>query len=314
MTAASWDSRPLRDGIFQLLDEGRIDTVVVDLKDQDGVVGYDTQVARAREVGAVTTYYDLEDLVASIEARGGRVVGRISAFRDPILAQAAWGAGQGGQVVQTPDGRPYEEPGVFTNFADPAVRQYNLDIALDAVSRGVDDILWDDVRKPGSAEDTMLVPGLIGSPTDALTGFLAEAHAQLRRRGAFQGVALEGIAATDGALVGQDAARLSRNADYIMPTIHPGYWSDGSFGVGDPATQPYDLVFRVIERYQALTAGSGTTIIPNLQDFSAGGVSYGEGEVRAEIDAARTRNVGGYVLWDPSVTYTGAALTPAPPG
>jgi hypothetical protein len=314
MTAASWESRPLRDGIFQMLAEGRIDTVVVDLKDQEGVVGYDTTVARAREVGAVTTYYDLEDLVASVEARGGRVVGRISTFRDPILARAAWGAGQGDQVVQTPDGRPYEEPGIFTNFAHPAVRQYNLDIALDAVSRGVDDILWDDVRKPGSAEDTMLVPGLTGSPADALTGFLAEAHAQLRRRGAFQGVALEGIAATDGALVGQDTARMSRNADWIMPTVHPAYWSDGSFGVGDPARQPYDLVLRAVERYKQLATGSGTTIVPNLQDFNAGGVSYGDPEVRAQIDAALAGGLDKWVLWDPAVTYSAGALPPAPAG
>jgi hypothetical protein len=309
MTAASWDSTPLRDGVLRLLDERRIDTVVIDLKDQDGVVGYDTTVTRAREIGAVTTYYDLEDVVGAVEAHGGRVVGRISAFRDPILAQAAWNAGLGDQVIQTTDGRPYE--GEFTNFASAAVRRYNLDIALDAVNRGVDDILWDDARKPGGDIESMLVPGLSGSPEDALVAFLAEAHTELRRRGAFQGVATSGIAVTDGSRVAQDVARLARNADYLVPTIHPAYWNGGEFGVPNPPTQPYDLVFRVLERYQQLAEGTGTAIVPSLQDFTAAGVGYGDAEVRAELDAARARGAAGFLLWDPSVTYHGGALDPA---
>jgi hypothetical protein len=311
MTAASWDSAPLRNGILQMLDEKRIDTVVIDLKGQDGVVGYDTTVARAREVGAVTTYYDLEDVVNTVEAHGGRVVGRIATFRDPILARWAWNAGLGDQVVQTADGRPYEEPGEFTNFASPAVRQYNLDIALDAVNRGVDDILWDDARKPGGDIESMVLHGLTGSPEDALVAFLAEAHTELRRRGAFQGVATSGIAVTDGTRVAQDVSRLARNADYLVPAIHPAYWSSGEFNVPSPSAQPYDLVFRVLERYQQLADGTGTAIVPSLQDFTAGGVAYGDGEVRAQLAAARDRGAEGFVLWDPSVTYHAGALDPA---
>ena len=310
VTAASWTNPPLRNGVFQLLEEGRVDTVVLDLKGEDGVVGYDTQVARAREIGAVTPYYDLEDLIASVESRGGRVVGRISAFRDPILARAAWAAGQGDQVVQTPDGRPYEEPGEFTNFASPAVRRYNLDIALDAVSRGVDDILWDDVRKPRSGDDTMLVPGLSGTPAETMVTFLAEAHAELRRRGAFQGVTTAGIALTDPALVGQDIGDFARNADYLVPTIHPGDWSSGSFSLPSPATAPYDTVFRALEQVQQMASGTGVWLVPSLQDFSSRGVTYGDGEVRAEIDAARARGVDRFLLWDPSMRYAVGALDP----
>lgn len=311
MTAASWDSTPLRAAVLQMLDERRIDTVVIDLKDQDGVVGYDTTVPRAQQIGAVTLFYDLEDVVSTIESHGGRVVGRIATFRDPVLARAAWAAGQGDQVIQTPDGRPYEDPGQFTNFANAAVRQYNLDIALDAVGRGVDDILWDDARKPGSDMESMIVPGLAGSPEDALVAFLAEAHTELRRRGAYQGVATSGIAVTDGTRVAQDVGRLARNADYLVPAIHPVYWNSGEFDLPNPPGQPYDLVFRVLERYQALAAGTGVAVVPSLQDFTAGGTSYADAEVRAEIDAARARGAVGFMLYDPNVTYHPGALDPA---
>jgi hypothetical protein len=311
VSAAAWGSEPLRAGILQLIDEKRIDTVQLDLKDDTGTIGYDSTVPRAHEIGAVTRHYDLDAAIATLDARGVRVVGRIVTFRDPILAQAAWGAGQGDQVIQSARGGLYDATGGFTNPASLAVRRYNLDIALDAVSRGVDDILWDDVRLPTGETDTIVVPGLSGSASDAVTGFLAEAHGELRRRGAYQGVTVVGVAADRGDAIGQDVARIARNADYVAPQIFPGYWSSGQYGVASPPRQPGDLVRGVLARYQQATAGTGAVLAPWLQDFGLAGVAYGEIEVRAQIDAARGLGVDRFLLWSPSVRYTAPALDPS---
>jgi hypothetical protein len=310
VTGPAWESEVLRNGILRLVDERRIDTVVLDLKDEGGTVHYDSDVARVGQIGAATAYYDLDEVVQTLEDRGARVVGRISAFRDPTLAQAAWGAGQGNQVIQTGDGRPYQD-GEYTNFADAAVRQYNIDIALEAVERGVDDILWDDVRRPSGDSASVVVPNMRGSAADSIGGFLAEAHAQLRRRGAYQGVTVEGAAAERGAEVGQDVDRIARNADYVAPIIFPGYWSAGQYDVPSPIRQPGDLVRRLLDRYKQATEGSGTVLVPWLQDFTIAGVGYGEGEVRAQIDAARAVRVNRFMLWDPAVSYTAGAVAPA---
>lgn len=313
-TAASWSNPGLRDRILQLVDEGRIDAVVLDLKDEEGVVGFDTSVDRARRIGAVTTYYDLDNAVAMLEERGARVIGRVSAFRDPKLAGAAWAEGHHDQVIQAPGGGPYSEPVQFTNFAHPEVQRYNLDIALDAVSRGVQDIMWDDVRRPGDDPTNVVVPGMQGSHAESLVGFLASTHTELRRRGAYQGVGVLGISVDRGDLVSQDIAQMARHADYMVPTIHPAYWGNGEFGVANPVRQPADLVHRVVTRFGEVSAGSGTRFVPSLQDFSARGIGYGEAEVRAQIDAARAAGASGFVLWDPSVTYTATALDPQPTG
>jgi hypothetical protein len=310
VSAAAWGNEELRNGILRLVDEGRVDTVQLDLKDDQGVVGYDTTVERAHQIGAVTAHYDLDDAVRTLQDRGARVIGRIVAFRDPILAQAAWGSGQTDQVIQSTAGGPYGAPGEFTNFADPTVRRYNLDIALDAVNRGADDILWDDTRRPGGDPAGMVVPGLAGSASDSIAGFLAEAHTELRRRGAYQGVTTDGEAAERGDLVGQDVARIAANADYVAPQIFPGYWSDGRHGIADPATQPGQLVRAVLQGYQRATADRGAVLAPWLQDFPLQGVSYGDAEVRAQIDAAASLGVDRFLLWDPSVTYTAGALVP----
>jgi hypothetical protein len=309
VSAAAWGNEQLRNGILRLVDEGRIDTVQLDLKDDQGVVGYDTSVERARQIGAVTELYDLDEAVRTLQDRGARVIGRVVAFRDPVLARAAWGADQTNQVVQSAAGGPYDPPGQYTNFTDPAVRRYNLDIALDAVNRGVDDILWDDTRRPGD-DPSIVVPGLTGSASDSITGFLAEAHTELRRRGAYQGVTIDGEATERGDLVGQDVARIAANADYVAPQIFPGYWSNGRYDVANPITQPGLLVRGVLARFQEAAADRGAVVAPWLQDFPLRGVLYGDAEVRAQIDAAAGLGIDRFLLWDPSVTYAAGALDP----
>jgi hypothetical protein len=310
VTAAAWGNQQLRDGILAMIDEQRIDTVQLDLKDDSGVVGFDTNVARAAEIGAMVRNYDLDTAITTLKNRGVRVVGRIVTFRDPKLAAAAWAEGQGDQVIQTPRGDPYDVSGMYTNPASAAVRGYNLDIALDAVSRGVDDILWSDTRLPTGDLESIVIPGLTGTPSDAVTRFLAEAHNELRQRGAYQGVTVEGEAAERGDLVGQDVTRIARNADYVAPEIYPGYWGNGRYGVADPRHQPADLVRGVLARYQEVTAGSGTVLVPWLQDFAVGGVDYGDAEVRAQIEAARGLGVDRFLLWSPAVRYSAGGVDP----
>ena len=73
---------------------------------------------------------------------------------------------------------------------------------------------------------------------------------------------------------------------------------------------PADLVDRALLGFQQVAENSGTRFVPSLQDFSARGISYGDAEVRAEIDAARATGALRFLLWDPSVTYSATALDP----
>jgi hypothetical protein len=309
VSASAWSDPRLRDQVLQMVDEHRIDTVQLDLKDEQGVVGFDTTVQRAREIGAVAELYDLDKAVETIESHGARVMGRIATFNDPILAGAAWNAGQADQVIQNPDGEAYGNAR-FTNFAHPEVQKYNLDIALDAVSRGVDHIVWDEVRLPGDPSEDPIVPLLQGQASDALVGFLANAHGELRRRGVYQGVFVLGLSVNAGDLYAQDISQMARRADYVVPIIQPAYWDPGSEGIEHPITQPGEFVTKLLARFQVLAAGSGAAFVPSLQDFSARGVTYGPEEVRAEIDGAVAAGTPLFLLWDPSVTYTAEALDP----
>ena len=205
-----------------------------------------------------------------------------------------------------------ETYGGFTNYTHPEVHRYNLDIALEAVDAGVDDILWDYVRRPEGDPATMVIPGMQPQDTssNAIVRFLATTHAALRERCVYQGASVFGIAADRPDAVGQDIPRIARHVDYIAPMLYPSHWVNGEYNVDNPNKQPYDIIKATLADFQAKTAGTGVALVPWLQDFSLGH-TYGPVEVRAQIDAAASLGVPDWLLWNAGAVYTAGALDPS---
>src|SRR4029079_3085557 len=100
--------------------------------------------------------------------------------------------------------------GGFTNYRNAPVPKYNLDISLVAESMGVKDILWDYIRRPEGNPNDMVVPGLKGKSSDEVVSFLASTQEQLRKRGAYQGASVFGIAAAAGDSIAQDVPQMAQ--------------------------------------------------------------------------------------------------------
>jgi peptidoglycan/xylan/chitin deacetylase (PgdA/CDA1 family) len=312
VTFHAWADPDLRRGILELVDAGRINAVELDLKDESGIVGFDAQIPFARRIGSVQEIYDLPQAIDMLHRRGAMVVGRIVAFRDPIHASAAWKRGWRSQVIQTPGGEPYSGYGGFTNFADPTVRRYNVDIARYAAAAGIDDVLYDYVRRPDGPIDSMRFPRLRGTPERSIATFLGEARRAVKPYRTFLGASVFGVAATRPTEVAQPIAAMARNVDYIAPMLYPSHWGPGEYNVSYPNAEPYAIVRRSLREFQRQVKGTGARVVPWLQDFSLG-VTYGPAEVRAQIDAAADVGISEWLLWDPLVTYTAEALREAPP-
>lgn len=309
MSGYSWVDKRFREPVLAMADRGLIDTIELDLKEEDGFITYKSGLEYHRSIGAVRGLFDLKAAVDELHARNLRVVGRLVAFRDPVLAQAAWKAGRRNEVVQTPDGQQYAGYGGFTNFADPAVRKYNIDIAEEAARLGVDDILYDYVRRPDGALDSMRFPGITVSPEDAVVEFLTESRARLRPLKVYQGASVFGIAADRPTQIAQDVTKMAPAVDYLAPMVYPSHWNKGEYGVADPNRSPYEITSKSLALFQAKVQGTPVKIVPWLQDFSLG-VTYGPAEVAAQIKAAADIGIHDWILWDPAVTYTEAGLPP----
>ena len=120
-----------------------------------------------------------------------------------------------------------------------------------------------------------------------------------------------GISATRPEQMAQDIRLIAPHVDYVSPMVYPSHWGPGEYDVADPVRQPADIVRASITDFQHVVAGSGAAVVPWLQDFSAGGVTYGPVEVRAQIDAALAAGAGGFLLWNSGSFYTAQALEPA---
>ncbi|MFI5777569.1 putative glycoside hydrolase [Nocardia sp. NPDC051570] len=312
VTAHAWTYDPMREGVLDLARQGRINTVQLDIKDEDGIVGYDSQVPLARESGAVEKLYDAPAVLRQLHDLGLRVVGRIVAFRDPIVADWAWHTGHQDWVIQDPSGNPYSSrygPIAFTNFAHPAIRDYNIALAVEAARLGFDGIMYDYVRRPDGPLSAMAFPGLTDNPNASIADFLRQSRDPVHDAGAHLSAAVFGIAVNRPDEIAQDITLMSRYVDYIAPMVYPSHWNPGEYNVPNPNSEPYDIVLRSLQDFRARTAGSTAIILPWLQDFSLG-VAYGDAEVRAQIDATRASGIDGFFLWSPEVSYHEGALGP----
>lgn len=311
MTASAWTSDSLREPILEMLRSGKIDTIQLDIKDEDGIVGYSSSVALAQQIGASSGTYDAAEALRTIHDMGGRVVGRLVAFRDPKLGKWSWENGFRDRVVQTPAGEPYGKdtygPYSFTNPANAEVQQYNIDLAVEAANLGFDDILYDYIRRPDGKLEKLVFPTFQGDPAPLIVDFLRRTKEVVRPAGAYVGVSVYGIAATRGNQIAQNIPEMAKYADYISPMVYPSHWGEGEYDLDDPNGQPYEIVQRSLVDFQTIVNGTNVKIIPWLQDFSMGR-QYGAPEVRAQIDGAAANGIPSFLLWNASSKYHADAL------
>jgi hypothetical protein len=314
VSALAWVTPGLRDPILDLLSERRINAVQLDVKDEGGEVGHSTSVPLAREIGAAKDRFVLKDAVDDIHRRGGRVIGRIVALRDPKLAEASWESGRKEDLVQTPDGERFGAyGGGFLSSGSQRVRDYTTALAVEAAEAGVDDVLLDYIRRPDGDVKGMVFPGLDDGPNEekavgeAVVQQVADLHVRVRAAGARLGASVYGIAASRPMEIAQDVPALARHLDFMSPMLYPSHWAKGEYGIADPNRSPAEITQKSLVDFGEAVDGAPAALVPWFQDFTLG-ITYGEKEVRAQIESAAELGVKDFLLWDAQCTYTAAAL------
>jgi hypothetical protein len=316
VTAVGWADPAIRAPILAMIESGRVNTVELDIKDEAGEVGYDSTVPLAVTTGAAKGHYDARQAIDELHALGVRVVGRIVCFLDPSLAGWAWENDRPELLVLNGSGSaPLANnygTAAFTNFANPEVRQYHIELAAEAVRLGFDEILYDYVRRPEGDLSAMQFAGLDVAPGVSVARFVAETDERLAEvdPDAMLGVSVFGVAATRPELIGQDIPLLAPQVDYVAPMVYPSHWGSGEYDVANPVRQPADIVRASVADFQRLVAGSGAAVVPWLQDFSSRGVEYDADEVRAQINAAAEVGARGFFLWNADSRYHARGMRP----
>lgn len=281
-----------------------INTVVVDIKAEDGRLSWDSTVPLAEEIGAnISKIADLQERVAKFHEYGFWVIGRVVVFSDPLLyaARSEW-------AVPGLQGTGY----TFMKPMEEKVWEYNLEVAKAAVAAGVNEIQFDYIRFPERLIDGYNRDTTPEFRTGHINSFLKRAVESLHPLGAKVGAAVFGLTTSvvegDDMQLGQDYRQVAEIVDHIAPMIYPSHYALGTYGLDDPDKAPYETVKRSME--DALKRSPGVPLEkhrPWIQDFTypaAGYMKYGKAEVEGQIRALAELGIKSYLVWDPESKFT----------
>jgi hypothetical protein len=298
--------------VLGIADRTEINALVIDVKDDFGKVTYDADVPLAVSLGLIEPrIQDIEGLIATLREHDITPIARLVCFKDNDLARK-----RPDLAVQSSKGGVWQDrKGLrYTNPYNREVWEYNVQVAEDAVRRGFREIQFDYTRFPSDGPvQEAVYPGEYTTKEDAIAAFLAFARERLEPLGVWVSVDVFGVTVhvKDDQGIGQQLEKMARNVDLICPMVYPSHYGKGYYGLDDPNADPYQLVKNALADAATRLAGTGAKGRPWLQDFSLGGVQYGEKEVRAEIRAAEEQGFDEWMLWDPALKYVEAALRPA---
>ncbi len=307
--------------MWQLVDLAKrteVNALVIDVKDDRGLMLYRSDVALAKEIGADTLQPMSDRRLATVLDSMRRLdiypIARIVVVKDPLLAAArpSW-------AIRRRDdpSRPWldRQGKAWLDPHQPPVWSYAVDIAREAVRMGFAEIQLDYVRFPDErrmAAETVypLSNGRIRA--QVIREQLGLVRDSLRSLGIPVTADVFGLTATDTTDmgIGQKWELFIDQVDVVLPMMYPSHYAPGTYGIGNPNARPYDTIDRGLKDIVRRTAGiaNAARVIPWYQDFTLGAPRYGVAEVRAQIRAGYANGFPSWILWNPGSRYTEGAL------
>jgi hypothetical protein len=292
---------------YVALRKSGLNTIELDVKDENGIVGFPVNVPLAKQVGSAKRYYDVRPAVSRIHAAGLYLIGRFVTFEDPLLS-----AGAPSLAIRRADGsRWLNSAGLgWSNPYDRRVWKYNVDIAVEAAKAGFDEIQFDYVRFPSDGDLSQVrYPGRHAQPMGwTIPMFLKYARSRLKPLGVRISTDVFGLSATRDLGIGQLPRRMAPFVDAIYPMVYPSHYVSGEYGIVEPNSRPGTTVAYSLRDFRTKLRGRSAKLIPWLQDFSLGR-TYTLADVQDQIQAARLEHAKGFMLWNAAGVYTVKALS-----
>jgi hypothetical protein len=308
--------------LLDLVNRTELNAMVIDVKNDDGLVTYKTRNEMALSVGAnrIVQIKDIEKRMADLKKNGVYAIARIVAFKDtraagsrPDLARKT----KSGTVWRDNKGNAWLNPYNRESW------EYILDVAKEAVEYGFDEIQFDYVRFPTDGNRKLIDYGEAKekeSMAEAIAAFMKYATEVLNDKGVFVSADIFGQVTTnkDDMGLGQQLEDLTVSTNILCPMVYPSHYYPGVYGVSYPDFEPYKIVYTsistAVKRMEAVDHKGGKAILrPWLQDFTAsylkdGYQVYGRKQVREQIQATYDSGVEEWLLWNAGNYYTEGAL------
>lgn len=294
-----------------------LNTMVIDVKNDDGVITYNMDLQQVQEMGACVKYVtDMRGLIQSLHDQGIYVIARIVCFKDPILAK-----NKPELALCKPGGKPVTDANglAWVNPCKEEVWSYLCEVAKKATEDGFDEIQFDYVRFPIGKDANEADYGVdIDTVTrqKVLTDFFTYLETTLHEENIVFGADLFGtvIGSTiDRERTGQDYRTIAEKADSVCPMVYPSHYAAGTFGLAVPDANPYETIVGAMDLSRQELAGKDDagpvngTVRPWLQCFTAtwiqGHITYDSDAVVKQIQAVYDAGYDEWILWHAANRY-----------
>lgn len=263
------------DNLISLVDRTELNTMVIDIKNDEGRVVYQMDSPVVSALGSAQKLVaDMPALVQKCREHGIYLIGRIVAFKDPFLAE-----NRPDLALHNQDGSIFRDKSglAWVNPYSREVWEYLMEIAGQAVAVGFDEIQFDYIRFSTDSGMSKVDFGPEAAGRDkegTITEFTAYAAQELHQLGVPVSADVYGIiidSELDASIVGQDYYEMAKYLDYISPMVYPSHYGPGNLGLAVPDAQPYETIYRSMSASREVLAGMRKDV--NGQQVSGNDVS-----------------------------------------
>lgn len=317
------------DKFRKIIHDNGLNALVIDMKDDYGLLRYQTKDPYVLKMAKVTQYkVDLDHFVEEFKKDGVYLVARIVVFKDRNLSNiegnkyAIWNKktntkwiGIRGYIDTTDD--EGEVIGSTADYYDeewvdpycPIVWQYNTAIAKELIARGFDEVQFDYIRFPtdglnmGSASYRWQSKGM--DKEAALTSFLSYARKNID---APIGIDIYGANGwyRSGTRTGQDVEMLCEYVDVIGPMFYPSHFEQGFLDCAPRDDRTYRIYYYGTYR-NTIMARNRVIVRPWVQAFrlnvSYDREFYNKEYVIKQVFGVRDSVDRGYMYWNNAGNY-----------
>ncbi|QQR82369.1 hypothetical protein IPJ70_03790 [Candidatus Campbellbacteria bacterium] len=252
-----------RDKLVALIDDTELNSVIIDVKDFSGKIGFTTDnPVLAGAVSDACGARDMKEFIKVLHSKNIYTIARITVFQDPYYTKAHPELA----VKKASDGSVWKD-NKGLSFIDVGAQpfwEYIVELGRASYALGFDELNFDYVRYPsdGNMKDIAFTFSKGVSKADMLERFFSYLYESFdtgetptfglrpSRRDALDStrpalsVDLFGYTTTntDDLGIGQVLERALPYFDYVMPMVYPSHYNSGFINIPKPATEPYKVV------------------------------------------------------------------------
>ncbi|MES0488882.1 MAG: putative glycoside hydrolase [Leptospirales bacterium] len=296
--SSAYNFKDKKKNILKLLNGGKYNGIVIDVKDDFGYLRYNSQVEYAKKIGAVKSPIDLRSFIEEVHKLNKYIVARIVVFKDPVLYK------QKGYAIKDRktgknwiglEGERWVDP-----YSSDIATNYYIPLVQELEKIGIDEVQLDYIRFPsdgGVYRCKFTHKKGDQYRSEAMENFLYALSNAIKIPLGVDVYGYNGLYRASG-IIGQDIEAYGRHADVISPMLYSSHFGDLYMTNLPFAKRTYELIKRSVSRGVYLSR-ENFVIRPYLQAFPMKTKLWGYGKqyFKDQIQATYDSGVNGFSFW-----------------